>query len=441
MRLILYILIINVAFWSSGTLSFNPQLSINQCDRFSAEANNIKALLTVTSGVRHQQLSNRAGRLKERIDVFCQNPTEVEPQIVVALKVPVELAISGRLEHANASKVSSLSTYKNEQKQAAWQQFYRRPTHCDSYKNSMAELVRCSDEEAAQKLLFERSWTLRHPVKMLNQQNIDTTLTAANIAKAPLIPGTTQGQMEKKINLRDPNLYISSAPTQESNSAGFVPLWQYIGEYVLMIVLCIGLYITVKIVSPYGNRIIKRQFSGYYLNLILKRNLNKTQYTQYRDLVFSSAQGDVHIDQVIASQYGVFVITSQPQLDAIYADRHSETWIEKKQKKESHFANPLVDITRQKTLIQDVLGLEDNVVRLVVFNQQVQFKTPVPAEVCLIGQLVSRIDCYQSIVLDEKKLGVIHSVLLVHSSEKNTHETQTSGGSRLSSESLNEALK
>ena len=116
MRFILNTFILSITFLSNEAVSFDPQLSVNQCNRFSAEANNIKALLASTSGVRHQQLSNRAGRLKERIEVFCQNPTDIEPQIVVALKVPVALAISGQLKSKNTGHVSSLSTYKNENK-------------------------------------------------------------------------------------------------------------------------------------------------------------------------------------------------------------------------------------------------------------------------------------------------------------------------------------
>ncbi|TMO69618.1 NERD domain-containing protein [Pseudoalteromonas aurantia] len=441
MRLILNTFILSITFLSNEAVSFDPQLSVNQCNRFSAEANNIKALLASTSGVRHQQLSNRAGRLKERIEVFCQNPTDIEPQIVVALKVPVALAISGKLKSKNTGHVSSLSTYKNENKQIAWQQFYRKPSHCASYKNSMAELVRCSDEEAAQKLLFERDWALRHPVKMANTQKVNKKQIEVVGSNTHLASEATQDKRGEDVDLRDPSLYVSSAPMQENHSAGFVPLWQYIGEYVLMAALCIGFFIAAKVIAPHGHRIAKRQFSSYYMNMVLKRNLDKARYTQYRNLVFSSPQGHVSIEQVVTSRYGVFVIMSQPQLDAIYADRQSETWIEKNKKKEADFVNPLFEITHQKTRLQDVLGLEGNVVGLVVFNQDVQFKTPVPAEVCLIGQLVSRIDCYQSTVFDEKKLDAINSLLLLHSSENEQHETQASGVNRLSTESLNEAQK
>jgi hypothetical protein len=429
MRLVVKVFLFNVVILSFSAWSLNPQLSISQCQRFSKESLNIQQLLSVSSGVRHQQFSNRAKRLKERLNVFCQTPSDIKPPIVVALKAPVSSIIGGQLQPEKTNKVITSSIYKDEQKQSAWLQFYRKSAQCQSYKNNMAELVRCSDEEAVQKRLFEREWQMSHPIKMAKTQKIDKqslakiTSSTPSISKStPSISKSTPDLAVEKISLRDPSLYVSSAPTIASHSSGFKPLWAYIGDYVLMIAAGIGFFIVFKLISPFISRFVKRRISHFNLNMVLKRQLNKSKYSQYRNLEFASEDGNMAIEQIVTSLYGIFVVMSQPQLDAIYADKHSESWVEKKQKKETHFDNPIIEINHQKSVLQSMFGLEHEVVGLVVFNQDVQFKTPIPAEVCLIEQLISRISCYQNTLLDTQKLDAINSLLFLHSTEKSSSD-------------------
>ncbi|MBQ4848311.1 NERD domain-containing protein [Pseudoalteromonas sp. MMG005] len=414
MRLILKCLLVAASLLSLNVLSYEPQLTVEQCARFNQEAANIQLLIKTASGVQHRQLSNRAGRLKERIEVFCQNPTELESQIVVALKVPVELAISGQAQTENNAH-SQLSSYRDQRKQQAWQRFYQRPPHCDSYKNNMAELVRCSDEQAAQKLLFERQWAIRHPVKTAfttepkhaeQEQKINDVInTHTKVVKAS----------KPKVDLRDPSLYVSSVSKVEDISSGFIPLWQYIGEYVIAVILLLVFLFVIKSTSPYITRMAKRHFSNHYLKSTLRKGLLKTHYSLHHNLMLPTSSGNIKLDQVITSKHGVFLIVSQSQLGDVYADRHSETWIERNKKHEAHFTNPLRCLDQRLSLLRELIGLDDEVIGLIVFNQEVTFKTPTPAEVCLLAQLINRIDCYQSNVLDVAKVEKINRLLIAYS--------------------------
>lgn len=426
MQVIVRVLIILLAFSSCSAKSVEPQLSVSQCAAFKKEASNIARLINSASGVVHRQLFNRAARLEKRLDVFCKNPIHEEPQIVVALKVPVKQVIAGKLAGAQ-TQGNVLSSYNSPDKQAAWQKFYQRSSYCNAYKNSMAELVRCSDEEAAQKLLFEQDWARLHPVKTASVQRQPSNRKAVPTSDEQNVkPFTDEPVISSNEVLRNPKLYVSSQSIPDKASVGFMPLWQYVGPYIIGFLVMLIMLCVVRFTTPYVRNKLKRQLSRYYLGGTLRKGLSTIHYTHYEALNLTSGLDECILDQLLVSQYGIFLLVSQPQLHHIFADRNSDTWVEKDNKGTNHFVNPINILSRQLKLLRDLLNLDSEVIGLVVFNNEVRFNTTVPEQVCLLKQVLNRIESYQETCFEPAKVNEINTVLQAYVSTKKAEEASLS---------------
>ena len=117
------------------------------------------------------------------------------------------------------------------------------------------------------------------------------------------------------------------------------------------------------------------------------------------------------IEELILSPFGIFVITCQPQTDRVYADTTSEVWIEQVGKKRNNFPSPSRQLPIKIAGVKQLLGIDNNVHGIIVFDQKVDFRTNMPKDVLQTGQLLSKIQHFEDKVFTSEQIS--HFVLLL----------------------------
>jgi hypothetical protein len=184
----------------------------------------------------------------------------------------------------------------------------------------------------------------------------------------------------------------------------FRPYIPYIIGALLLLVLP-GLLIALV----FGNR---ARFLGAMaerqLHRLLVRDLSVT-YQHYRNLILETAQGDLtEVDHLVLSPYGIFVIEVKNYKGWIFGGEHQPQWTVQHFRSKNSFQNPLQQNQKHTGAVKFTLGigLQDGkqVQSVVAFSDRGEFKTPLPAQVCYIRQVVAYIQQYTQPCFSDKQL-------------------------------------
>lgn len=118
------------------------------------------------------------------------------------------------------------------------------------------------------------------------------------------------------------------------------------------------------------------------------------------------------IDHVVVSRYGIFVIETKTYSGWIFGDEKSAQWMQTKYRKKSRFQNPLRQNYRHVCALADCLGIPRTLCKsLVVFSDFCEFKTQMPPNVARQSTVVDCILSYSEIVIKEKDVSAVASVV------------------------------
>ncbi|WP_050774299.1 nuclease-related domain-containing protein [Shewanella benthica] len=128
----------------------------------------------------------------------------------------------------------------------------------------------------------------------------------------------------------------------------------------------------------------------------LKSCFAKGECRIFTNLVLSTDSGSLtEVDLVLLCRSGVFVIESKNYRGWIFGDPKRATWTQVLHKRRSQFQNPLHQNYKHCLAIAHCLGLATGIESLVVFSDQVTFKTQMPANVVQEVGLVSYIRSFK----------------------------------------------
>ena len=157
---------------------------------------------------------------------------------------------------------------------------------------------------------------------------------------------------------------------------------------------------------------------------LLSAMLQKNQYTVLNDLTIPSGGGTAHIDHLVVSQFGIFVIETEYRRGTISGTEFQDRWKQLRFGRFTRFDNPVHQNFLHVQALERLLQLPESCFHsIVVFTGQRGFKGTMPGNVIPVEKLIPYIrKCQQKKLtpekastalkqLDELRLGSHRSVL------------------------------
>ncbi|MBU0973058.1 MAG: NERD domain-containing protein [Proteobacteria bacterium] len=118
------------------------------------------------------------------------------------------------------------------------------------------------------------------------------------------------------------------------------------------------------------------------INILSTLCLDKKKYHLIKNVTFPTEDGSTQIDQIIVSEYGIFVVETKNMKGWIFGEEHQKVWTQSIFKHKSKFQNPLHQNYKHVKTLERVLNIEsDKFFSVIVFVGDVTFKTKMPANV------------------------------------------------------------
>ncbi|KZN46152.1 NERD domain-containing protein [Pseudoalteromonas luteoviolacea] len=340
-RWILFLLLLSG--WVKG---MPAQLDASQCERYATEL----ALLQSSKKMSDTDQA-RIFRLTERIEQYCQSPTQI---------------VNVTENHSNLP-VFGASQFRDPKVYSKWQAFYEKPIICHDGEQTFQSAVRCAELVAEQKQAFEA---------LLAQQNklSEQAERAQVFAKPPVISGSVASLNSIVPHSHElPNTLDDNIEKQPDHFTRF-GFW-------LSIVLC-G-YIVIELAKRFLSKDYSTSYSSKKRSFkktydVLSSKLDKKKYIiVHRSM--SPLLEELDIDGVVLSPFGVFVFICSQHVGEIEANLHSEMWHVTKEGSAQFFLNPLNSSKVRAGKLAKYIGAKSGVRHMVAFNNGCRFYPGRPA--------------------------------------------------------------
>ncbi|MDP4984117.1 NERD domain-containing protein, partial [Pseudoalteromonas tunicata] len=152
-----------------------------------------------------------------------------------------------------------------------------------------------------------------------------------------------------------------------------------------------------------------------------KNQLDRDIYSSYKQLGVSLESGaESKIERVIVSSYGVFVVIFPSQQGAIFGTQAAAQWSEQINGETLPFENPLQSATRQTFALGRLLDLNEGIKTIVVFNDAVVFKSPMPENVIHRADMFDYIQSFKHFIYMDEQVEQYNEILTQQFNQQNT---------------------
>jgi len=133
-----------------------------------------------------------------------------------------------------------------------------------------------------------------------------------------------------------------------------------------------------------------------------KDDLDKDIYRSFKQLVLRLENNElVKVERITVSPYGIFVVESQTQSGGIFGGLNSDKWTSKTGDKTLEFDNPIKDAKQKSVALSKFLELKVEIQLVVLFDDETEFKAPMPAAVMNRNKLNTYIKSFKELVLSD----------------------------------------
>ena len=123
---------------------------------------------------------------------------------------------------------------------------------------------------------------------------------------------------------------------------------------------------------------------------ILASGLEKNRYTILNDVTIPSSGGTTHIDHLVVSRFGIFVIESQHASGQVSGGEFQERWKQYHLRRFTRFDNPMHRNALQVQALENLLKIPASRLHpIVVMVGQKGFKTPMPGNLLQPEKLIA----------------------------------------------------
>ena len=112
------------------------------------------------------------------------------------------------------------------------------------------------------------------------------------------------------------------------------------------------------------------------------------------NITLEYGEGTTQIDHILFTQNGILVIETKHMKGWIFANEKNKTWTQVIYKWKNKFQNPLIQNKLHTNAVNSVLDFlpNENVMGIIVFTGDAEFKTEIPNTVLHLSELVSYVD-------------------------------------------------
>ena len=143
----------------------------------------------------------------------------------------------------------------------------------------------------------------------------------------------------------------------------------------------------------------------FFVNLLLKRFLPKSDYTLIKNVTLPSEDGTTQIDHIVVSQFGVFVVETKNMKGWIFGTAKQKQWTQKIFKYSGKFQNPLHQNYKHTQTLASCLNIpNEQIYSVVVFIGDSTFKTKMPDNVTYARGCVEYIKSKQAVYFTKEEV-------------------------------------
>ena len=153
--------------------------------------------------------------------------------------------------------------------------------------------------------------------------------------------------------------------------------------------LVVAITVSVKVLFPIFKPIVKGWFGEKVLDALLKVKLDSSKYRILHNIMLPTNDGaTTQIDHIVISQWGIFVIETKTYSGWVFGDAKSAQWTVSHFRRKDRFQNPLRQNYKHIATLAECLGIPQNYFKTIVaFSGETTFKTEMPQEVMLFGDV------------------------------------------------------
>ncbi len=138
----------------------------------------------------------------------------------------------------------------------------------------------------------------------------------------------------------------------------------------------------------------------------LKSSFSAPDYHLMNNVTLRTKNGTTHIDHILVSRFGIFVIETKAFNGWIFADPQRAVWTQVLFRVKFRFQNPIFQNFKHVCAVRDTLDFlpADAVISSVVFVGPAEFRTDVPSGVFSIDGLIDYIRHHSVTVLSPNRM-------------------------------------
>jgi hypothetical protein len=135
-------------------------------------------------------------------------------------------------------------------------------------------------------------------------------------------------------------------------------------------------------------------------------HLPSSSWHLLNNVTLKTADGTTQIDHILVSRYGVFVIETKHYTGWLFGDAKSKQWTQVIYGTKHRFQNPLHQNYKHLKAVQELLDFlsTEQLVGLVVFTGDAEFKTDIPPGVFSLDNVVQYLKAQSEEVLTENRM-------------------------------------
>jgi len=138
----------------------------------------------------------------------------------------------------------------------------------------------------------------------------------------------------------------------------------------------------------------------------IMNNFSSKPWYLFNNVTLKTENGTTQIDHILISKYGVFVIETKHYKGWIFGDANSKKWTQVIFGYKYKFQNPLHQNYKHIKVVQSTLDFlpSEQVIGLVVFTGNAEFKTNQPSNVYSLKRLINHLKSLDKEVLSDNKV-------------------------------------
>jgi len=157
-----------------------------------------------------------------------------------------------------------------------------------------------------------------------------------------------------------------------------------------------------------GIAALQRWWAALRIRKLLQLELPRSHYTILHKVRLPGLKEPLHIDYLVVSAYGLFVIKQVAGSGLISGKPGDARWSRCSRRKEHIFSNPLFESLNEVKALRTLLGLDARLLNFVlVFTGNVKFSTPMPVNVTRLDGLPLFIEGRDKLLIDFDELPLL----------------------------------